>query len=88
MFDPFKNRQADLNGPARDMLPVTPNDGTDLPAVAVALFVETGGAVSFVSQAGETRSVTLGDFSLLPVGVRRVRATGTDASGIHALMLG
>tara|TARA_R110002072_G_scaffold197111_1_gene354833 strand:+ start:159 stop:359 length:201 start_codon:yes stop_codon:yes gene_type:complete len=66
---------------------VTPDDNTDLTSVAVALFVETGGTVSIVTVNGNTRVVTLPDFSLLPVGVTRVLATNTTASGIHALVL-
>lgn len=86
MTDPFHNRTLSLSGPARDMVPVTPSDASDLPSVALALYVETGGAVSFVSVAGHTRTVELGDFFFLPVGVRRVLASGTTASGIHAMV--
>jgi uncharacterized cupin superfamily protein len=50
----------------------------------MALYVESGGAVTFVSEKGSTRTVTLGDFAILPTGVRRVLATGTTATGIHA----
>jgi len=85
-MDPFKNRVASLSGPARDALPVTPNDATDLPRVALGLYVETGGSLSIVTVAGETRGLNVADFSILPVGVRRVRATGTTATGIHALV--
>nr|WP_246059169.1 hypothetical protein [Shimia litoralis] len=53
---------------------MTPDDATDLPMVAIALYVETGGTVA--------------DFSILPLGTVRVRATGTTAAGIHALVLG
>lgn len=84
MTNPFENRAPSLNGPATDILPVTPNDGADLSSVAVALYVETGGVISFVSVSGETRSVTVTDFSILPVGTQRVLATGTTANGIHA----
>jgi len=87
MFDPFKNRAISLNGPATDLIPIVPDDVTDLAVVASALLVETGGTVSFVSRAGETRSVVLGDGAILPVGVRRVLATGTTASGIHGFAL-
>ena len=85
-MDPFKNRVTALSGPARDAMPVTPNDATDLSRVALGLYVETGGALSIITVAGETRSLTVADFSILPVGVRRVRATGTTATGIHALV--
>lgn len=88
MSDPFKNRAPSLNGPANDLLPVTPSDVTDLPSVALALYVETGGAVNFISQTGQQRSVSVGDNAILPVGTRRVNATGTSASGIHAFIVG
>ena len=87
MSNPFARRLPALSGPATDLLPVTPDDATDLPHVAVALYVESGGSLSFDSVAGTSRLVTLTDFTILPVGVRRVRATGTTASGIHALVL-
>lgn len=87
MTNPFENRVSSLSGPARDLLPVTPNDAVDLAEVAVGLYVETGGTVSIVTVAGGTRSVSVPDFSVLPVGVTRVHATGTTASGIHALVL-
>lgn len=85
MTNPFSNRTPSLNGPATDIQPVTPDDATDLPDVAVALYVESGGAISLVSAAGATRSVSVPDHSILPVGVARVMASGTTASGIHAL---
>lgn len=88
MTDPFKNRAPNLNGPATDIWPVTPSDVADLPSVALALYVESGGAVSFVSQSGQTRVVALADNAILPVGMRRVNATGTTASGIHAFVVG
>jgi hypothetical protein len=84
MSNPFQNRARPLNGPSRDLEPVGPNDSADLPNVAMALYVESGGAVTFVSEKGSTRTVTLGDFAILPTGVRRVLATGTTATGIHA----
>lgn len=87
MSNPFETRSASLSGPARDLVPVTPSDATALSQVAVALYVETGGLVSFVSEAGVTRSVALTDGAILPVGVRQVLASGTTASGIHAFMV-
>lgn len=83
----FKANALTAAGPATDILPVTPSDTTDLPFVASALYVESGGTVSIVTVRGQTRTVTVGDLSLLPVGVVRVRATGTNATGIHALVV-
>lgn len=86
-MNPFANRTLSTSGPATDALPVTPDDAADLPMVAIALYVETGGAVVIDTVAGETRTIAVADFSVLPVGTRRVRATGTTATGIHALVL-
>lgn len=87
MTDPFANRVLSPSGPATDLLPVVPSDTVDLPHVAIATYIEVGGTLSFVSAAGETRQVLVPDFTLLPVGTRRIRATGTTAAGIHALVL-
>ncbi len=86
MLNPFKNRTPSLTGPGSDIAPVTPSDTVDFSEVAIALFVQTGGTISFVSARGTVRSVTVSDMSLLPVGVQRVNATGTSATGIHALL--
>lgn len=88
MTDPFKNRIPNLNGPATDIVPATPSDVTDFENVAVALYIETAGTLSFVTQAGTTRTVEVAGQYILPVGARRVNATGTTASGIHALVIG
>lgn len=67
---------------------MTPSDTADLGVVALALYVEVGGALCFESYAGQTRTVMLGNNSILPVGSTRVNATGTTASGIHAFTAG
>ncbi|ATG48150.1 hypothetical protein CEW89_11550 [Celeribacter ethanolicus] len=88
MSDPFKNRTPSLNGPATDLSPVTPSDTVNFAKVAVALYIESAGTLSIVTQKSETRTVAVGDFAILPVGVRRVNATGTTATGIHAFIVG
>lgn len=86
-MNPFENRSNALSGPATDALPVTPSDTIDLTDVAIGLYVETGGVLNLDTVAGEMRTILVADFSILPLGVRRVRSTGTTASGIHALVL-
>lgn len=81
------SRAASLSGPATDIAPVTPNDANDLAQPALALYVETGGALSIVTLRGLSRSVQVANHSILPVACRRVNATGTSATGIHALVL-
>ena len=87
MSNPFQTRAVSLSGPATDIQPVVPNDNQDLSTIAVALYVETAGTVSIVTVHGGARSVAVGDRAILPVGVRRVKATGTTASGIHAMVI-
>lgn len=84
---PFAHRARSIHGLATDALPVTPDDATDLAMVAIGLYVETGGTVVVDTVAGETRTVAVTDFSILPLGINRVRSTGTTAAGIHALVL-
>ena len=84
----ISNRAASTSGPATDIVPVIPDDTTDLNEVAMALFIETGGTLRIVTRRGETRDIEVDDQLLLPVAVRRVMATGTTATGVHALVVG
>jgi hypothetical protein len=86
MTSPFKNRTLALNDPKRDIISIVPDDNADLGQIAIALYIESGGDLTFVSEAGHTRSLKVADFAILPVGVRRVLATGTNATGIHAMV--
>ncbi|MEM8731540.1 MAG: SGNH/GDSL hydrolase family protein [Pseudomonadota bacterium] len=87
MYNPFSLRAPSPSGPALDILPVIPSDTEDLSSVAVRLYVESGGTVVLTTVADQTRTVQVGDFATLPVGTKRVHATGTTASGIHALTI-
>jgi len=88
MKNPCANRVASLGTPGTDYLPVTPDGAIEMPEVAVALYVETGGRVSFFSVRGMTRTVELADKGCLLCGVRAVMATGTTATGLHAVVTG
>ena len=83
MSNPFAGRVG-LSGPANDLEPVTPDDDNDLPNMAISLYIVGAGDVAFISAAGESRTVTVPANFILPVGVRRVLAAGTTATGIHA----
>ena len=85
--NPFENRTSSLTRPATDIIPVTPDDAIDISEVAIALYVETGGQISFVTARNNARNVVVADNSILPVGTRRVNATGTTATGIHAMVI-
>lgn len=53
MANPFANRTPPLSGPATDIMPVTPDDTAEMPHIALALYIEGGGVVSFVTLYGE-----------------------------------
>jgi hypothetical protein len=55
--------------------------------VAVALYVEQGGALTITTVTGQQRSLHVADWTILPVGVRRVWVTGTTAGGICAMVV-
>ena len=87
MTNPFSRRASSLSGPGVDYVPVTPDDGTDLADVAASVYVETGGTVSFVTVKGPTRTVTVPDFGWIVCGATRIMASGTTATGIHAVVV-
>lgn len=70
-----------------DIIPVTPNDSTDLAKVGV-LYIETGGDIVVRTfDGGDTnRTITVASASWFPIVVRRVLSTGTTASGIHVVV--
>lgn len=80
-------RASSLSGPGVDYLPVTPSNTAEFSDVAVALYAETAGAISFISQKGEIRTVNVPDFGWVLCRVKAVRATGTTAGGIHAVLV-
>lgn len=87
MTNPFDGRTPALSDPSADIMPITPSDTMDLPEVGIGLYVETGGAVSIVTPAGQHRTLNVADFSILPVGIVKVMASGTTASGLHAFVV-
>jgi hypothetical protein len=90
MSNPFQDRKREeLNGSVTDMLPVTPADGADNVGtgnVAIGLYITGAGNVSFHNIDGTTRTIAVPDNFYLICSVKRVLATGTTATGIHAII--
>lgn len=94
MSNPFESTSVQLNGAARDIVPVTPNDSADNLGVslsgdanvAIALYIQTGGTLVINTYRNDTRTITVPDNFILVCAVRRVLSTGTTASGIHAFL--
>ena len=70
--------------PANSLFSITPNDSTDLPALARQIYVGTGGNVAVKDSEGNTvthKNVPSGCY-LAPFFVVRVLATGTTATDL------
>ena len=89
MANPFHNRGPNEFGLVHDMIEVTNSDSTDNVGtgnIAVGLYIEVGGTVVFLNKDGNERTVVVPDNFYLTCSVKRVKATGTTATGIHALV--
>jgi len=86
--NPFKGVGSNLTGAVVDMQPVTPSNGATFAngVVAIGLYITVGGAVKFKTARGENRTVTVPDNFYLICSCQQVFATGTTATGIHALV--
>ena len=85
MSDPFINSSTSLDSPARSAFEVTPDNDEDMPSITRGLYIGTQGDVRVQMWSGDV--VTFSDVvGVLPVCVRRVYATGTEASAIVALL--
>ena len=80
------NLKAENTAPAEGAVAVTPSDSTDLTYMARALYIGGAGNVN-VDVADGTTVVFAGlaAGTILPVRVKRVRATSTTATNIVAL---
>lgn len=71
--------------PAANAVAVTPNDSTDLTNYTRGLMVNIAGDVVVdFAQSGSTITLTLAAGVVYPFHIRRVRSTGTTATGIIA----
>lgn len=82
----FDNYTVTLTSPPVGGQSVTPSDSTDLSHVSRGIYIAVAGHLSVVMESG----VTLNFDNLAPgvvhaMRVRRVRATGTTATGVVAL---
>lgn len=79
--NPFDSNGGNLTGFARDVVPITPNDSTDLTNVLLAITCKgTAGNVVVITAKGNTRTYPITVGEILPVGISRVLSTGTTAT--------
>lgn len=86
-IDTMAQRGDTVDFSAKRLRAVTPHDTNELEFVAKALFVGTGGTISIIAQEDTAAvSLTVATGSIVPVRAKLVRATGTTATGIVALI--
>lgn len=87
MPDRFANHAASLDAPADTAFVITPNDAADLADTTRAIYVGGAGnlAVTMVS-GGDVILSAVPAGTVLPLRVRRVKATGTTATAIVGLL--
>lgn len=94
MRNPFKEFGANTDGPFTDAFPITPSDDNDLPEAAVMLWMRGYRQIRVTAVRGTDRTFVLGDHgTVLPIGVKKVWATGTEAwtqggGEMHGLVIG
>jgi hypothetical protein len=80
----YPYEQPDLDDPLIGGANVTPSNTEDLGFTSRMLYIETGGTLALVMKNGDELTITVPDSMLLPFRVKRVKATGTSATGISA----
>lgn len=89
MGNPFNTLSTNPTGLVRNWLSVTPADGADNVGtnnVAIGLYITVAGDVTYTDIDGVDTTVTVPSNFLLTCSVARVKATGTTATGIFALI--
>ena len=81
--DPFRNHFTNLSDPAKSAFNVTPDDSADLPHFTRGVSVNVTGDVTFdMVGSGDNIVLTMAAGQIYPLRVKRIRSTGTDATGI------
>lgn len=88
MTNPFRGLHPTNFGTATGAAAVTPS-GSDVaaPAGTVALYCGTGGDVALRTYDGEEVTIALANGAVLPLAFTHVRASGTTALGLFALVV-
>lgn len=82
MSDLYATHAAGLDAPAQKAFAITPDDGNDLPYVTRAIYTGRGGTLvcTLLEDSSDVTFNALPAGIILPIRVRRVKATGTTAS--------
>jgi len=81
MSNPFRSHNSGLNAPAAKLVPITPNDDSDLPdGVCRGLLAGTAGTANLIDASGIERTGVPLQQGFNPLGAQRVKTGGTAAN--------
>lgn len=86
MEDTFSDRTPGLTAPPTSIASVVPDDAADLARVTRAINVATTGTVRLTTLDGSTDTLHVAAGIAFPIRAVRIWATGTEATGIKALV--
>ena len=75
-----------LDAPAFDGFAITPSDTVDFDTVCRAIYIGTGGDISFIAASGNTvvlKNTVAG--TVMPFRMKRINSTGTTAADLVGL---
>lgn len=81
-LNPFHFYSKSAIGPALSSFPITPADGADLATDIRAITLNAGGTLSWVSTDNTVQTTAALPPGTYPLLARRIRATGTTATGL------
>ncbi|HEV2746419.1 MAG TPA: hypothetical protein VGW34_03865 [Allosphingosinicella sp.] len=84
-IDPYQGYTSPVHAQADNWDAVTPDDDEDLPNVPKALWANVAGDIALVGEDGHEEIFAVPASVPIPLRARRVKATGTTATGIRAL---
>lgn len=82
MADLYANHSPGLDAPAQKAFAITPDDGNDLALTTRAIYTGKGGTLVCIllEDSAEVTFASVPAGMILPIRVKRVKATGTTAS--------
>ncbi len=83
------SKRIEPNSPAIDLVPVTPSDANDLAVPGRSIRCRpdgSAGTLRITTDTGVVRNTYIAVGEVLNVGVQRVHATGTAATGLEAMV--
>lgn len=87
MTDRYANHASSLEAPAETGFAITPNDTIDLSETTRAIYVGSGGTMVVNLASGAELTLSgLQPGSIIPIRVRRLKATGTTAGALVGLL--